>query len=51
MANGKDTMPYYGYDDARPSKQHRRGYVARKREVELHPGSIQVLIVKSTFNL
>jgi hypothetical protein len=44
-------MPYQGYDGARPSRQHHRGYEAQKQEAKLHPDRIQVLIVKSTLEL
>jgi hypothetical protein len=40
MANGQDETTYEGYDDARPSKRHCKGYATREQEAELHPGII-----------
>jgi hypothetical protein len=50
MTNKQDTTPYQGYDGARPIKRHSRSYAAREQEAELHPGRIQVLIVKFTLS-
>lgn len=40
MVNGQDATLYQGYDTARYRRRHRRGYVARKQEAELHPDRI-----------
>jgi hypothetical protein len=38
MANGRDAVPYQGYDDARPGQRYQRSRATSRQQAELLPG-------------